>query len=513
MCRVEEHIYFDKDGNRSKFENYIFCRMSNNGRPCTKVKRRTTEYYHKKETIDRNDTPSPVYAPTPDGAGPYHRRPHRNFSLFGQSSTGVNLESDIAFGSEDNKNEASMPIKTHCQLSRTNSSISDADIESSDSDGSYEIRTDFSSRASTPPPAKIISHKDKLGTTQRTSNERTEYTRDREERFRRKGATRRTPSLTEAQLDEQQPILTTYPSSMQGIFLRREIRRHAEMPVRMERKEGHTSYHGAPTSPMSNNYITPTTSTEAVSVSGQANSYRRGSISQPKPLPNSNQRPTKIQANSNRRPSIVQPKPPPSIANNYPRPPSPRLHYPPPISFTNNFDTRPQLARQPSISSLNENPFARLPPLGSEKTSASAPSVPLPPLITHQDKWDDDDVTSDAGSIFSTHSLVSTATTLSKDSGFSSVQIAAATRELLRIIRDDEALHPLYTIAIYGKIGPRKFSNNFRRLLDVCSQGLTEEAEDRLEYFTASLVALKTREISEAILEKYSVGPLYGLLS
>ncbi|KAI4929398.1 uncharacterized protein J4E92_005062 [Alternaria infectoria] len=102
--------------------------------------------------------------------------------------------------------------------------------------------------------------------------------------------------------------------------------------------------------------------------------------------------------------------------------------------------------------------------------------------------------------------MASSATDLSKGSGYSAVQIATATREVLSIFRDHEALHPLYTIAIEGAIGPRKFVNAFRRLLKAFADRLKDEAQDRLDVLAARLVALKAREISEAILERYELG-------
>jgi hypothetical protein len=113
---------------------------------------------------------------------------------------------------------------------------------------------------------------------------------------------------------------------------------------------------------------------------------------------------------------------------------------------------------------------------------------------------------SEEGSVFSISSLASSATDLWKGSGYSAVQIATATRALLSIFRDDEFLQPLYTIAIHGAIGPRKFANTFRRLLKAFAERLKDEAQDRLDFLAALLVALKAREISEAILELYQLG-------
>ncbi|KAH6878149.1 hypothetical protein BKA58DRAFT_89653 [Alternaria rosae] len=123
------------------------------------------------------------------------------------------------------------------------------------------------------------------------------------------------------------------------------------------------------------------------------------------------------------------------------------------------------------------------------------------------DHNDDVSVTSsDEGSVFSIASLASSATDLSKGSGYSPVQIATATRELLSIFRDDEVLYPLYTTAIHGVIGPRKFVNTFRRMLKAFADKLKDEAQDRLDFLAARLVALKAREIADAILEIHQLG-------
>jgi len=109
---------------------------------------------------------------------------------------------------------------------------------------------------------------------------------------------------------------------------------------------------------------------------------------------------------------------------------------------------------------------------------------------------------SNEGSVFSISSLASSATDLSKGSGYSAVQIAAATREMLSIFRDDSVLQPLYAKAIHGAIGPRKIVNAFRRLLKKFADRLKDEAQDRLEFLATRLVALKAREISWAIWER-----------
>jgi len=111
---------------------------------------------------------------------------------------------------------------------------------------------------------------------------------------------------------------------------------------------------------------------------------------------------------------------------------------------------------------------------------------------------------SNDGSVFSIESLASSATDLSKASGYSALQIATATRELISILQDDEVLRPLYTAAIQSdNIGPERFVNNFRRLLKMYSEKLKDEARDRLDYLVAQLVAIKARHLAQSILEKF----------
>jgi hypothetical protein len=128
-----------------------------------------------------------------------------------------------------------------------------------------------------------------------------------------------------------------------------------------------------------------------------------------------------------------------------------------------------------------------------------------PPVSPAHFPSGDDSVTSDEGSVFSVVSLASSASDISKGSGYSAVQIATATRELLSIFQDDELMQPMYTAAIYGSIGPQKFRNKFRRLLKVFSENLKDEAQDRLDFLAARLVALKARDIADAIVERYQL--------
>jgi len=111
-----------------------------------------------------------------------------------------------------------------------------------------------------------------------------------------------------------------------------------------------------------------------------------------------------------------------------------------------------------------------------------------------------------AWSIVSLTSLASSVTDLSKASGYSPVQIATAIRELLSTFRDDEVLHPLYTTAIHGAVGPREFVEVFRRLLKVFADRLKGRAQHRLDFLAAQIVAFKSQDISDEILAIYRLG-------
>jgi len=144
--------------------------------------------------------------------------------------------------------------------------------------------------------------------------------------------------------------------------------------------------------------------------------------------------------------------------------------------------------------------------LGAQETIQNMTPRDSDPIISPGQSDNVSVASSDEGSVFSVSSLASSATDLSKGSGYSAMQIATATRELLSIFRDDKVLQPLYTTAIHGAIGPQKFVNKFRRLLKAFAERLKDEAQDRLDFLAASLVALKAREIANAVLERYQLG-------
>jgi hypothetical protein len=109
----------------------------------------------------------------------------------------------------------------------------------------------------------------------------------------------------------------------------------------------------------------------------------------------------------------------------------------------------------------------------------------------------------DEGSIFSVASLGSSATDLSRASGFSEMEIASASRELISVFCDDELLQGLYAMAIQNMIGRRRFANNFQRLLKIYAKNLEEEGMDRLDYLASQLVALQARCVARSIVDRY----------
>jgi hypothetical protein len=112
-----------------------------------------------------------------------------------------------------------------------------------------------------------------------------------------------------------------------------------------------------------------------------------------------------------------------------------------------------------------------------------------------------------ARSACSTASLASSATDLSKNSGYTAVQIAKATKELILILQDDEGLVPLYKRAIRDVlIGPTKLERNLRRFFKSYAEHLGDLAGDRLEHLASRLVRLKARLVARSIMEKYDTG-------
>lgn len=111
-------------------------------------------------------------------------------------------------------------------------------------------------------------------------------------------------------------------------------------------------------------------------------------------------------------------------------------------------------------------------------------------------------------SIFSVVSLATSASTLSKSTGYSIRQIATATRDLVVILHEDVVLNPLCKQAIEKRtIGPERFSRNFKRLLKMYSSNLKEEANDSLDYLVARLVGRKAKYVADSILKMHQKRP------
>ncbi|RYO23747.1 hypothetical protein AA0111_g8946 [Alternaria arborescens] len=109
-------------------------------------------------------------------------------------------------------------------------------------------------------------------------------------------------------------------------------------------------------------------------------------------------------------------------------------------------------------------------------------------------------------SIFSVASLASSASVISKGSGYSKVQIATATKVLLSIFYEDEALLSLYKRAIEAQnIGPERLERNLRRLFRAYAGLLEGEATERLEHLASRLVRAKSASLAKSVIEKLQI--------
>ncbi|OAL03271.1 hypothetical protein IQ06DRAFT_215784 [Phaeosphaeriaceae sp. SRC1lsM3a] len=167
MCRVEERIYISAEGHRSKFEDSFPCDKARNGKLCSKVKRKTTEYFPKRGIVPRNDTPSPINPPTPTGTGTYLVQQRRPSSSGGRPSTRDGQKTIIIdFGPKGNKS------KKYTSGSSKRSSIGatydDVAVESPGSDASHTIRTGLPEAPL--PPQAAYGHSDAYSTTPTVSH-------------------------------------------------------------------------------------------------------------------------------------------------------------------------------------------------------------------------------------------------------------------------------------------------------------------------------------------------------
>ncbi|KAF2856968.1 hypothetical protein T440DRAFT_512952 [Plenodomus tracheiphilus IPT5] len=110
-------------------------------------------------------------------------------------------------------------------------------------------------------------------------------------------------------------------------------------------------------------------------------------------------------------------------------------------------------------------------------------------------------------SIFSSNSMTSSATELSRSSGYSASQIATASRELVSIFLHDRLLSELYNSAIHNPgIGQERLRRNLRRLLKIYARQLKEEASDALETLASQPVLLKAGALAQAIVDRFGSG-------
>ncbi|KAH7079112.1 hypothetical protein BKA63DRAFT_258683 [Paraphoma chrysanthemicola] len=111
-------------------------------------------------------------------------------------------------------------------------------------------------------------------------------------------------------------------------------------------------------------------------------------------------------------------------------------------------------------------------------------------------------------SVFSVESLASSASELSKNSGYSAIQIATATKVLISIFHEDEVLLPLYQSAVMNpSIGHERLERNLRRLLKAYARQVKGEAGDHIEYLASHLVLVKAPWLARSIVEKLQTQP------
>ena len=128
--------------------------------------------------------------------------------------------------------------------------------------------------------------------------------------------------------------------------------------------------------------------------------------------------------------------------------------------------------------------------------------------------WDNSDSVSGPSSYaasiasdFSVASLASSASDISRGSGYSAVQIATATKVLLAIFYEDARLLSLYKSAIENQaIGAARLQRNLRRLFRAYASLLVGEATERLEYLASRLVLVKSAMLAQSIVEKLQNG-------
>lgn len=111
-------------------------------------------------------------------------------------------------------------------------------------------------------------------------------------------------------------------------------------------------------------------------------------------------------------------------------------------------------------------------------------------------------------SIFTVASSASSASHISRGTGYSVNQIETATKELLSIFNGDRILLPLYRSVLENpNIGPDRLQRNLRRLFRAYAVLLESEAAERLEYLAARLVFFKSSVLARSIVEKLRSGP------
>ncbi|KAL5115194.1 hypothetical protein ACEQ8H_006948 [Pleosporales sp. CAS-2024a] len=163
MCRVEERIYINADGHRSKFEDPFPCDKARKGRLCFNLQTRTTEYHRKKGVNPRDNTPSPINPPTPTGTGSYIIQPRRPSSSGRPPSRDIAAKPEIIinFSDKNKKDKAYISLLAGGPYKQ---SFDDIAVESPTSDASHTLRTGYP-EATLPPQLPLFGSSDAYSTT------------------------------------------------------------------------------------------------------------------------------------------------------------------------------------------------------------------------------------------------------------------------------------------------------------------------------------------------------------
>jgi hypothetical protein len=537
MCRVEVKIYINADGHRSKFEEQFPCDKARKGFLCANAKQKTTEYWPKKRPATRDDGESPPTSPTDTGPYIVEQRRHpssattiieygnkqrRNTEYYPDLIRAIKGDSSYDADGEDHHYLADRSTSSHGSSYGTSSpsqlrerqqqqenreekeeNIKQVRFELSRVGSSRERRAE--SRLAESEKQRAIDREDARRHKQR---EREEEVRWLEERGRAKAkraikSSREAATMTSAQKEEQRRLLSAELDHMQVENEAAEARKREETTATLRRQQQDTSYYNPRVSDISN-ASNRTLARQATRVMDRSSGMESDD--------------EVTHGRSRRTPFVEQVKVSTATGPHGQPPSAPGVH----SSFDANDGSK---SPNVSISNIETSELRATSSAHFVKEESNASfSVddglhPDSVVALRELEWDHifhgnrrPFVPSDSGSsisyansVFSTASLASSATDISKHSGYSAIQIAKATKELIIILQEDPTLAALYKRAIAdGSIGSGKLKRNLRRLFRNYADLLEKAAGETLQLLAARLVKAKARAVAQSIIQKYS---------